>query len=151
MRALLPFLFLAFISMNAIGQTKTSDNTTIVLIYKFDGGGDSIAVRATSFDGACNVTVERRSSAGTAKKTGAMDPATFDKLMEGVSKIEAITAARITEHVPDGVDTETHHIITTLVRTKDSSKPEMYAVPDKTASDAFREWLKLLLNAVPNA
>jgi len=71
--------------------------------------------------------------------------------MDGISHIEAITTARVTEHVPPGVDTETHHIITTLVKTKDGAKSEMYAVPEKTAPEAFRTWLKLLLDALPKA
>jgi hypothetical protein len=157
-RTLLILTFAAFMVIDAIGQTKTSDSApaaaeakTLVLNYKFEGGGASISVLATSFDGACNVTVAQRSAAGSSKRTGPMDAATFNKLFDGASHIEAIIAGRITEHVPPGIDTETHHIITTLMKTKDGSKSEMYAVPEKDAPEAFRDWLKLLLNALPKA
>ena len=146
---LLTFFF-AMCAASVMSQSVAQERMTRVLSYRFDGGGTILSILATSFDGVCNVTIKRRSENGSSEKTGQMDPGTFSKLMEGVSNIEAISSARLTDNSPT-VDTETHHIITTLVRTPSGSKSEMYAVLDKGAPEAFRAWLKLLNDAVPKA
>ncbi|RYD82723.1 MAG: hypothetical protein EOP84_08965 [Verrucomicrobiaceae bacterium] len=141
-------LLLAMGTLPVMGQATAQERTTRVLAYRFDGGGTALSILTTSFDGVCNVTIILRSVNSSSEKTGQMDAGIFSKLMEGVSSIEAISSARLTDNSPT-VDTETHHIITTLVRTPGGSKSEMYAVLAKDAPEAFLAWLKLLKDVVP--
>lgn len=150
-RFVVVFTFLlAMCAAPVMSQSVAQERTTRVLSYRFDGDGTVLSILATSFDGVCNVTIKRRSANNSSERTGQMDSRTFSKLMEGVSSIEAIPSARLTNNSPT-VDTETHHIITTLVRTPGGSKSEMFAVLDKGAPEAFRAWLRLLNDAVPKA
>jgi hypothetical protein len=146
------FIFVIMLALSLVGALSQSvaGATTKVLSYRFDRDGMPFTVLATSFSGICNVTVKRSTANGVSEKTAPMDAATFAELMEGVSQIHAISSARLSDGSPT-VDTETHHIITTLDRSDAGSKSEMYGVPDKEAPETFRAWVKLLLDAIPQA
>jgi hypothetical protein len=131
-------------------MSQSQERTTKVLSYRFDRDGVPFTILAMSFDGACNVTVRRRSPSGPSEATAPMEAATFAKLVAGVAEIPAIASARFTTGSP-AVDTETHHIITIFIRGAGDTKSEMYTVPDKDAPEPFRAWLKLLLDAIPKA
>jgi hypothetical protein len=146
------FLFIvifAVCSVAAISQSPP-ESATRILSYRFDRDGVLFTVLATNFNGVCNVTVKRRTTSGLSEKTASMDSTVFTRLMDGVSRIPAIASAHFTAGSP-AVDTETHHIITTFIKSAAGSKGDTYAVPDKDAPEAFRAWLKLLFDAIPKA
>ena len=137
MRVFLYAVFFAMASVIALGQSK---GTKTVLSYTYHGHGFYAAfIDATSVDGACSITVISSTGNGASRTTGPLDPATFAKLMAGVSQIEAISAAGSIETTG-----ELYHVIETLVQNKDGSKSEKHVIPEKDAPEAFRAWLKLL-------
>ena len=138
-------ILILFTTYALLAGTKllAAEETRRMVQYVYDGGGAKTQITITAFGGPAIVTVSTASHTGKTKTRAQLSAEAFERLWAGFSTVGDLVEAENTNRSA-AVDSDTHHLFYTLTKTSEGSTIRSYGVLANTASNDFREWLRLI-------